>query len=112
MTRFFKAHHDEAARSGLASPKRLTFDPKHLQTGVIPTAAAVAGLVYLLAPPAFAQQDPGVRGGQQNTAGYLQYRGIPIPHPPLISPHPTTGAIANPNEQASFIEGITRPRHL
>ncbi len=112
MTRFFKAHHGEAAESGPASPMSLVFDLKHLQCGVIPAAAAFAGLVYLLAPPAFAQQDPGVRGGQQNTAGYLQYRGIPIPHPPLISPHPTTGAIANPNEQASFIEGISRAGQL
>src|SRR5262249_12767505 len=80
------------------------------RSGVIPTA--VAGLVYLLAPPAFAQQDPGVRGGLQNTAGYLQYRGIPIPHPPLITPHPTTGATADPNEQASSIEGISRAGQL
>src|SRR5215468_2409340 len=93
-------------RRGLSSKLR------HLQSGVIPTAAAIAGLMYLLGPPAFAQQDPGVRGGQQNTAGYLQYRGISIPHPPLISPNPTTGAIANPNEQASFIEGISRAGQL
>jgi len=110
MTRFFKAHHGEAAASGPASPMSPAFDLKHLQCGVIP--AAVAGLVYLLAPPAVAQQDPGVRGGLQNTAGYLQYRGIPIPHPPLISPHPTTGATANPNEQASFLEGISRAGQL
>jgi CxxC motif-containing protein (DUF1111 family) len=36
----------------------------------------------------------------------------PIPHPPLISPHPITGAPANPNEQASFIEGINRAGQL
>ena len=111
MTRFFKAHHGEAAVSGLPSPKSLTFDLKHLQCSVIP-AAAFAGLVYLLAPPAFAQTDPGVRGGQQNTAGYLQYRGIQIPHPPVISPNPTTGATIAPNELASFDEGINRAGQL
>ncbi len=79
-----------------------------MPSGVIPTAATVAGLLHLLAPPAFAQQDPGVRGGLQNTAGYLQYRGIPIPHPPAISPNPTTGATITANEQALFIEGINR----
>jgi Di-haem oxidoreductase, putative peroxidase len=111
MTRFFKAHHGEAAESGRASPMSLAFDLKHLQCGVIP-ATAVAGLVYLLAPPAFAQTDPGVRGGQQNTAGFLEYRGIPIPHPPVISPHPTTGATITANELASFNEGINRAGQL
>ena len=56
--------------------------------------------------------DPGVRGGLNNTAGYLQYRGIPIPHPPLISPHPTTGATVDPTRRASFIEGINRAGQL
>ncbi len=126
MIRFFKAQRDEAPESGPTSPKSLAFDLRHLQSGAIPTAAAVAGLVYLLAPPAFAQTDPGVRGGLQNTAGYLQYRGvpiphppvispnpsIPIPHPPLISPHPTTGATITANELASFNEGINRAGQL
>ena len=40
-------------------------------------------------------RDPGVRGGLANTGGGLQQRGIPIPHPPLISPNPTTGATVN-----------------
>jgi Di-haem oxidoreductase, putative peroxidase len=79
---------------------------------IIPRAAAAAGLLYLLAPPALAQQDPGVRGGLQNTAGYLQYQGIPIPHPPVISPNPTTGATINANELASFNEGINRAGQL
>jgi hypothetical protein len=79
---------------------------------IIPRAAAAAALLYLLAPPALAQQDPGVRGGQQNTAGYLEYRGIPIPHPPVISPNPTTGATITANELALFNEGINRAGQL
>jgi hypothetical protein len=43
-----------------------------------------------------------VRGGLQNTAGYLEYRGIPIPRPPVISPNPTTGATITANELALF----------
>ena len=61
---------------------------------------------------ALAQRDPGVRGGLQNTGGGLQQRGIPIPHPPLISPNPTTGATVNENERASFEEGILRAGQL
>ena len=57
---------------------------------------------------AFGQRDPGVRGGIQNTGGGLQQHGIPIPHPPVISPNPTTGATINDNELASFLEGILR----
>ncbi len=60
-------------------PKTLFLNFRHLRSGVIPTAAVVAGLMYFLAPPAFAQQDPGVRGGLKNTAGYLEYSGIGIP---------------------------------
>jgi hypothetical protein len=73
---------------------------------VIWATGITTGLIYLLTTSAFAQQDPGIRGGLQNTAGYLQYRGIPIPHPPLIGPHPNTGASITPNEFASFKEGI------
>ena len=133
MTRFFMVPHHATANSRLAQlqdvvakyrsgfaetsprerpPKSISFKLRHLPSGVIPTAATVAGLLHLLAPPAFAQQDPGVRGGLQNTAGFLQFRGIPIPHPPLISPNPTTGATVNPNEKASFIEGINRAGQL
>jgi CxxC motif-containing protein (DUF1111 family) len=85
---------------------------KSIPSLVFHTTAAVAGLLCLLGPPAFAQQDPGVRGGQQNTAGYLEYRGIPIPHPPVISPNPTTGATITANELASFVEGINRAGQL
>jgi Di-haem oxidoreductase, putative peroxidase len=76
------------------------------------TIRITTGLFCLLATSAFAQHDPGVRGGMNNTAGFLQFRGIPIPHPPLISPHPVTGATVNPNEKASFFEGILRAGQL
>ena len=73
----------------------------------------IATLALLLLPSAvFAQKDPGVRGGIQNTGGGLQQQGIPIPHPPLISPNPTTGVPVNPNELASFEEGILRAGQL
>src|SRR5882672_4818524 len=76
--------------------------------------ASIAGsiLCLTLSTVASAQKDPGVRGGLQNTGGGLQEQGIPIPHPPLISPHPTTGATANDNERASFLEGILRAGQL
>jgi CxxC motif-containing protein (DUF1111 family) len=61
---------------------------------------------------ALAQKDPGVRGGLANTGGGLEYQGIPIPHPPVISPNPTTGATINDNELASFLEGILRAGQL
>jgi hypothetical protein len=133
MTRSFMVCQHEAAKSQLACaevvsakcrpgfaetsqrerpPKSLPVKLRHLSSGVVPRAAAVAGLLYLLVPSAFAQQDPGVRGGLQNTAGYLEYRGIPIPHPPVISPHPTTGATITTNELASFNEGINRAGQL
>lgn len=60
----------------------------------------------------FGQKDPGVRGGIQNTGGGLQQQGIPIPHPPVISPNPTTGATINDNELKSFLEGILRAGQL
>jgi cytochrome c551/c552 len=84
-------------------------------------AAALTGTLYLLATLAFAQDDPrvrggvhdpGVRGGFENTSGMLEYRGIPIPHPPVISPNPTTGATIQVNELASFEEGILRAGQL
>src|ERR1700751_507536 len=62
--------------------------------------------------PAFAQQDPGVRGGFENTAGELERRGIPIDHPPLLSPNPATGATVSVNEEISFLEGINRAGQL
>ena len=79
---------------------------------MIRPAAAVTAMLCLLATSTLAQQDPGVRGGLQNTAGYLQYRGIPIPHPPVISPNPTTGATITATELASFNEGINRAGQL
>ena len=72
--------------------------------------AAMLGLAA--AAPALAQSDPGVRGGQQNTAGWLQFRGAPIPRAPVISPHPVTGATVTPNELASFNEGFLRAGQL
>jgi hypothetical protein len=74
--------------------------------------AILAATISLTATPAFAQDDPGARGGILNTAGMLQYRGIPIPHPPVISPNPTTGATIDANELASFLEGINRAGQL
>src|SRR5262249_25068400 len=84
--------------------------------------ASTTLLVALLTVSAHAQTDVEVRGP---TAGMLQFNGMqkyfltgqlpqtpPIPHPPLISPHPTTLAPATPNEQASFIEGINRAGQL
>jgi hypothetical protein len=69
-------------------------------------------LLLLACNWALAQHDPGVRGGIQNSGGELQQQGIPIPHPPLISPHPTSGATVNDNERASFEEGIVRAGQL
>ena len=40
---------------------------------------AAAAVVCLLTSPAFAQKDPDVRGGVNNTGGGLQFQGIPIP---------------------------------
>jgi len=75
-------------------------------------ALLVAGIFSLAVNPALPQTDPGVRGGTQNTAGWLQYRGLPIPRPPVITPHPTTGATITANELAMFTEGILRAGQL
>ena len=69
-------------------------------------------IVVISATTAYAQKDPGVRGGLANTGGGLQQRGIAIPHPPLLSPNPTTGATVTDNERASFEEGIIRAGQL
>ena len=69
-------------------------------------------IMCLLTSLAFAQKDPGVRGGLNNTGGGLQAQGIPIPRPPVISPNPTTGAPITDNELASFKEGIIRAGQL
>src|SRR5215471_20098235 len=60
--------------------------------------------ILLFSVSVLAQNDPGVRGGLQNTGGGLQQQGIPIPHPPLISRNPTTGAEASEIEQEVFAE--------
>jgi CxxC motif-containing protein (DUF1111 family) len=70
------------------------------------------GLAGLAITPAQAQKDPGIRGGWDNTAGMLQYRGTPIPRPPVISPHPTSGATITANELAMFNEGVLRAGQL
>ena len=75
---------------------------------VVSQKLVLVSALFLVGSLAFAQHDPGVRGGIKNTGGGLQQQGIPIPHPPLISPHPTTGATVNDNELASFEEGILR----
>jgi di-heme oxidoreductase (putative peroxidase) len=74
--------------------------------------AVPACILVLVSSLIWAQSDPGVRGGIQNTGGGLQQQGIPIPHPPLISPNPTSGATINDNERASFEEGILRAGQL
>ncbi len=79
---------------------------------MIRTIGVTGALCLLATTSAFAQHDPGVRGGMNNTAGFLQYRGIRIPHPPVISPHPETGATITVNELASFREGIGRAGQL
>ena len=66
----------------------------------------------LLAGESFAQKDPGVRGGLQNTGGGLQAQGKKIPPPPLISPNPTTEAAITDNEKLLFYEGILRAGQL
>ena len=81
---------------------------KNFRTLAIWTAA----LLCVSTASALAQTDSGVRGGQQNTAGYLQYRGTQIPHPPVISPNPTTGATITANELALFNEGVARAGQL
>src|SRR5438477_2708806 len=78
-------------------------------------ALFVAGIACLFAGESFAQRDPGVRGGLQNTGGGLQAQGIKIPPPPLISANvDASGAkvTATPNEVRSFQEGILRAGQL
>src|SRR5215471_3982700 len=82
---------------------------RFVQLTILITFAVASGLSFAqVATP----HDPGVRGGLANTGGGLQQRGIPIPHPPLISTNPTTGVTANDNERASFEEGILRAGQL
>jgi PAP2 superfamily len=67
--------------------------------------AMFATIGRLLSAHAHAQQGPGVRGGFAKTGSELERRGIRIPRPPLISPNPATGAQAQINEKAMFLEG-------
>jgi CxxC motif-containing protein (DUF1111 family) len=77
------------------------------------TAIAGGMLCVLLSGSALAQKDPGVRGGIQNTGGGLQQQGIPIPHPPRISPNPNHPEFTmNDNEIALFLEGVKRMGQL
>src|SRR5258707_12995392 len=59
-----------------------------------------------------AQSVAGSRGVAQNPAGFLENGVILFPHPPVISPNPTTGATITANELASFNEGINRAGQL
>ncbi len=72
----------------------------------------IIGTMCLCTAAVFAEQDPGIRGGKNAISGYLQYEGKPIPHPPVISPNPKTGATISPNELKSFLEGINRAGQL
>ncbi len=77
------------------------------------TAIATAVFLCTLSAAAVAQKDPGVRGGLNNTGGGLQSQGIPIPHPPLISPNPNHPELTvNKNELALFLEGVKRAGQL
>ena len=70
-------------------------------------------VTFVAIGPVYGQKDPGVRGGLQNTGGGLQQQGIPIPHPPLISPNPNhPNFVINQNELASFLEGVKRAGQL
>ncbi len=66
---------------------------------------------FLFATASFAQKDPGVRGGLQNTGGGLQAQGKKIPPPPLISPNPSEATVTE-NEKLLFFEGILRAGQL
>jgi len=76
-------------------------------------AALAVASICAMAPPAWAQRDPGVRGGLNNTGGGLQTQVIPIPHPPLISPNPNhPDLVISENEKSLFYEGIKRAAQL
>lgn len=80
---------------------------------IVVKATLTAGLVLAASALTFAQKDPGVRGGIQNTGGGLQQQGIAIPHPPLISPNPNHPEfVVNDNERALFLEGVKRMGQL
>ncbi|HLJ26002.1 MAG TPA: di-heme oxidoredictase family protein [Candidatus Angelobacter sp.] len=84
-----------------------------MKVSKLETAIAASILSLTLSTVAFAQRDPGVRGGLQNTGGGLQQQGIPIPPPPLISPNPNHPDFKiSDNEVALFEEGIRRMGQL
>src|SRR5262245_30220820 len=72
----------------------------------------MAAIACAVTSEAFAQRDPGVRGGLDNTGGGLQAQGKKIPPPPVISRNPTSGATITLNEFKSFQEGILRAGQL
>jgi CxxC motif-containing protein (DUF1111 family) len=72
---------------------------------------SIFSITCLVATKSFAQRDPGVRGGLQNTGGGLQAQGKKIPPPPLIGPNPSEATITD-NEKLLFYEGILRAGQL
>jgi CxxC motif-containing protein (DUF1111 family) len=75
-------------------------------------AIFVSCITCLLTSKGFAQKDPGLRGGLQNTGGGLQAQGKKIPPPPVITPNPTSEAGIADNEKLLFFEGILRAGQL
>src|SRR5260370_35740277 len=88
-------------------------------------AALAAALLTVLALPAAAQTDPGIRGGFQNTSGMQQYNALlaffstrqipvfpPTAHPPLLSQNPGDNAPVAPTTKACFLEVINRAGQL
>jgi CxxC motif-containing protein (DUF1111 family) len=81
---------------------------KALQAMAVP-----AIMMTIVIPGVYGQKDPGVRGGLANTGGGLQAQGIPIPHPPVISPNPNHPNLTlSNNELQLFLEGIRRAGQL
>src|SRR6202045_3636565 len=72
----------------------------------------VSCITCVLTSEGFAQKDPGLRGGLQNTGGGLQAQGKKIPPPPLITPNPMSEAGIADNEKLLFFEGILRAGQL
>jgi hypothetical protein len=72
----------------------------------------VVAMFLLLATTAFAQRDPGVRGGIQNTTGQLRFRSIPIPHPPIIAQIRRPGRRSVPTSSSPSAKGINRAGQL
>src|ERR1700694_2075058 len=117
MDRFATRFQQLTGRSGSTSPgdPQLNVnqpgDPMKTPRNFVQSLGVMWALLAL-STCAFGQKDPGVRGGIQNTGGGLQQQGIPIPHPPVISQNPVSGATINDNELKSFLEGILRAGQL